>query len=111
MFARGGFLFILNAWKTLADPRQSDDLDSRIARARAAEDARAGVPPRASAKGYAQGSRVLAELIGAPIGGGLIGWLLDKWLGTAPWLLLILLVLAIVAAFRNIYRISQERAE
>ena len=95
----------------LADPRQSDDLDSRIARARAAEDARGGGGPRPPAKGYAQGSRVLAELIGAPIGGGLIGWLLDRWLGTSPWLMLTLLVLAIVAAFRNIYRISQERAE
>jgi ATP synthase protein I len=94
----------------LADHRPIDDLDARIAKARAAEDARAGVgqPQR---KGYGQGSRVLAELIGAPIGGALIGWLLDKWLGTSPWLLLILLVLAIVAAGRNIYRISQERAE
>jgi ATP synthase protein I len=54
---------------------------------------------------------VLAELIGAPIGGGLIGWLLDRWLGTSPWLMLILLVLAIVAAGRNIYKISKERAE
>ena len=95
----------------LADPRPSDDLDSRIARARAAETARAGSGPRPPAKGYAQGSRVLAELIGAPLGGGLIGWVLDRWLGTSPWIMLTLLVLATAAAFRNIYRISQERAE
>ena len=96
----------------LADDRQNDDLESRIAKARAAEEARTGVNPAAKpAKGYSQGSRVLAELIGAPIGGGLIGWLLDKWLGTSPWLLLILLVLAVVAAFRNIFKISKERAE
>ena len=96
----------------MADDRQNDDLESRIAKARAAEEARTGVNPAAKpAKGYSQGSRVLAELIGAPIGGGLIGWLLDKWLGTSPWLMLILLVLAIVAAGRNIYKISKERAE
>lgn len=96
----------------MADNRQNDDLDSRIAKARAAEEARTGVSPAAKpAKGYSQGSRVLAELIGAPIGGGLIGWLLDRWLGTSPWLMLILLVLAIVAAGRNIYKISKERAE
>ena len=96
----------------MADDRQNDDLDSRIAKARAAEEARTGVSPAAKpAKGYSQGSRVLAELIGAPIGGGLIGWLLDRWLGTSPWALLILITLSIIVAFRNIYRISKERAE
>ena len=95
----------------LADPRHSDDLDSRIAAARAAESARVTGAPRPPAKGYAQGSRELAELIGAPLGGGLIGWVLDRWLGTSPWIMLTLLVLATAAAFRNIYRISQERAE
>ncbi len=54
---------------------------------------------------------MLAELIGAPLGGGLIGWVLDRLFGTFPWMMLILLVLATAAAFRNIYRISQERAE
>ena len=95
----------------LADPRHSDDLDSRIAAARAAESARVTGTRRPADKGYAQGSRVLAELIGAPLGGGLIGWLLDRVFGTGHWLLLILLVLATAAAFRNVYRISQERAE
>jgi ATP synthase protein I len=95
----------------LADPSNQDDLDARIAQARAAEAARTAGPRPPQAKGYAQGSRVLAELIGAPIGGGLIGWLLDKWFGTFPVLMLVLLVLAIVAAFRNIYRIGQETAE
>ena len=95
----------------LVDDRRPDDLAARIAAARASGQARASVRGPAPAKGYGQGARVLAELIGAPIGGGLIGWLLDRWLGTAPWLMLVLLVLAIVVAFRNIYRISQERAQ
>ncbi len=96
----------------MADDRQIDDLDARIATARAADAARAsGADLRKPAKGYAQGARVLAELIGAPLGGGIIGWVLDRWLGTSPWLLLILLALSIVVAFRNIARISKERAE
>jgi len=94
----------------LADDRQTNDLDRRIAEARAAEEARTGVNVK-PAKGYSQGSRVLMELIGAPLGGGVIGWALDHWLGTSPWFLLTLIVLAIVVAFRNIYRISKERAE
>ncbi|GAA0320964.1 hypothetical protein GCM10009087_34060 [Sphingomonas oligophenolica] len=95
----------------MADDRQNDDLESRIAKARAAEEARTGGPAQKPAKGYGQGSRVLAELIGVPAGGALIGWALDYWLGTSPWLLLILLGLAVVAAGRNIYKISKERAE
>lgn len=96
----------------MADDRQIDDLDVRIASARAADDARSsGADRRQPAKGYGQGARVLAELIGAPIGGGILGWVLDRWLGTTPWIMLVLLVLSVVVAFRNIYRISKERAE
>ena len=86
-----------------------DALDARIAAA--ADRARVGDSAAAPAKGYSQGSRVLAELVGAPIGGALIGWLLDRWLGTSPWILLVLLVLSVVVAFRNIFRISKERVE
>jgi ATP synthase protein I len=94
----------------LADDRQNDNLDQRIAEARATEKARVGgVAP--NPKGYNQGSRVLAELIGVPAGAALIGWVLDRWLGTSPWILLGLLVLGVIAAFRNIIRISKERAE
>ena len=95
----------------MADDRQNDDLDRRIASARAVEAARTGTAPAQPAKGYGQGSRVLMELIGAPLGGGVIGWALDHWFGTSPWFLLSLLALAVIVAFRNIFRISKERAE
>jgi ATP synthase protein I len=32
------------------------------------------------------------------------GYLLDKWLGTAPWLLLVFLVLGIVSGLLSMYR-------
>ena len=95
----------------LADDRQNDDLESRIAKARAVEEARTGGSAPKPAKGYGQGSRVLADLIGMPLGGALIGALLDRWFGTSPWILLVLLALGVIAAFRNIFRISKERAE
>lgn len=93
----------------LSDDHDHEDLDRRIADAKAA--ARGRAPGRGPAKGYSQGSRVLAELIGAPLGGGVIGYALDSWFGTSPWALLILLALSIAVAFRNIYKISKERAE
>jgi ATP synthase protein I len=55
---------------------------------------------------YRTGQLVLSYLIGAPTGGFLIGLLLDRWFGTRPWLMLILLFLGFVAGFINIIRVS-----
>ncbi len=94
----------------MADDRQKDaqDLDARIARARAGQSVDKAVP---LAKGYSQGSQVLATLLGALLGGGVLGWALDSWLGTSPWALLIVLALAVIGAFMNIMKISKERAQ
>ncbi|WP_404369907.1 AtpZ/AtpI family protein [Sphingomonas sp. MMS24-J45] len=94
----------------MADDRAIDDLDARIASAKAAGQSRGGVQ-MPQAKGYGQGSKVLALLLGALFGGGVMGWALDQWLGTSPWALLIVLTLAIIGAFLNIMKISKERAE
>ena len=92
------------------DPRITS-LNARLAEEQAREAARTGKTGQGQGKGYSQGNRVLAELIAGPAGGALIGWLLDRWLGTAPFLLLGLMFLGIVVAFRNIIRISGERPE
>ena len=86
-------------------------LDERLRSAHHAEAARTGAARSKPGKGYSQGSRVLAELIAGPAGGALIGWLLDRWFGTAPWILLAMMVLGTVAAFWNIIRISGEKPE
>jgi ATP synthase protein I len=104
---------IWTALTALTEHRAHNDLDRRIADAKATEAARTGqtIKSPADAKGYKQGSRVLMDLIGMPIGGGVLGYALDSWLGTSPWCLLGLLALSIAAAFRNIYKISKESAE
>lgn len=86
-------------------------LDARLKAAAEAETARTGTAPRKPEKGYRQGSRVLTELIAGPAGGALLGWVMDRLFGTTPWLLLVMLVLGTIVAFRNIYRISQARPE
>lgn len=86
-------------------------LDARLKAASAVDQGRAAPARRRPDKGYSQGSRVLTELIAGPAGGALIGWFLDRWFGTSPWLLLVLLFLGFAAAMRNIYRISQSRPE
>lgn len=92
------------------DPRLTQ-LDERLAKVRSDESIRTGRSKRGPGKGYSQGNRVLAELIGGLGGGALIGWLLDSWLRTTPWLLLLLMTLGVAAALRNIVRISSERPE
>src|SRR5579859_7114890 len=87
-------------------------LDTRLAAAKEREDKRikpdSGVEANAS---YQLGNRVLAELLGGIGGGALIGWVIDQFAGTSPWCLLVVMMLGIVAAFRNIIRISNRRPD
>jgi ATP synthase protein I len=58
----------------------------------------------------------LSQLVGCPLGGGIVGWLLDRWLGTRPWLMLVMLFLGFAVGIWNVIRISnnaqsQARAE
>ncbi|MEQ9662878.1 MAG: AtpZ/AtpI family protein [Parasphingopyxis sp.] len=92
----------------VAEDARIQSLEKRLQAARRAEEDRAAKRNKGPAKGYSQGHRILAELIGAPLGGGLIGWVLDRWLDTSPIFLLVLVFLGFAVAFRNIYRISKE---
>ena len=55
-------------------------------------------------RGMAYGMRMAAELVGAVIVGGAIGWGLDKWLGSTPWLFLLFFVLGFAAGVLNVVR-------
>ena len=50
------------------------------------------------------GSGCHPELVGAIVVGGLIGYALDLWLGTKPWLFLVFFVLGFAAGILNILR-------
>ena len=88
-----------------------NSLDERLRRARGEEAVRSGEGRDKGDDDYRLGNRVLAELIGGMAGGALIGWVLDRFLGSSPWLLLVLLFLGTVVAFRNIIRISNRRSK
>jgi ATP synthase protein I len=88
-----------------------NSLDERLRRARGEEAVRSGEGRDKGDDDYRLGNRVLAELIGGMAGGALIGWVLDRFLGTSPWLLLVLLFLGTAVAFRNIIRISNRRSK
>jgi len=92
------------------DSVRLDRLDERLKAAQAGQAAREGKKRDTSAaEGYALGNQVIALLIGGIAGGALIGWLIDRWFGTSPAGLLVVLFLGIGAAFRGIIRLSTKR--
>ena len=67
-------------------------------------DAHADLDADMRGRGMAYGMRMAAELVGAVIVGGAIGWSLDKWLGSTPWLFLLFFVLGFAAGVLNVVR-------
>jgi ATP synthase protein I len=83
-----------------------ESLDERLDRLQQAEAKRtAKRQPDANVQA---GQLVLSQLVGCPLGGGIVGWLLDRWLGTRPWLLLVMLFLGFAVGVWNVIRISND---
>lgn len=92
-----------------SDPRAGrDDLDRRRkAFDTGLQDARKRhEPPAPSARGNAIGTafRIATEMLAALLVGGVIGWQLDRWLGTDPVLFLVFFALGAVAGMMNVFR-------
>ena len=82
------------------------ELDERLRRARGAADQAAGrVPSKADGRsGLGFAMRLGVELVAALVIGVAIGYFLDLWLGTKPWLMLLFFVLGSAAGFMGVYR-------
>ncbi len=97
------------------DPRPQDvrltSLEERLRSAERSEAERVGGARGHTDENYRLGSRVLSYLIGGPLGGALIGWVLDRLLGTFPWIMLIMLFLGMAAGFRSIVKLSTRRPD
>ncbi len=63
---------------------------------------------RARGEAFARAFRFVAELIVGVGVGGFIGWVLDRWLGTAPWLLVLFVALGFAAGLMNVIRAAQK---
>jgi ATP synthase protein I len=56
--------------------------------------------------GFGMAMRIGTELVAALIVGVGIGFFLDKWLGTAPWFLVVFFFLGAGAGILNVYRMT-----
>ena len=84
-------------------------LDSRLKKARDNVQDPLNEPGAEKAeKGEALGLafRVSVEIVSAVAIGFGIGWLLDSWLGSTPWLMVAFIVLGFAAGILNVYRLA-----
>lgn len=74
--------------------------------------AREAPPPerKGLTRALSVGLNAFSEFVGAVLFGGVVGWKADEWLGTTPWLMIVLLGLGIAAGFWNIYRVARPKA-
>jgi ATP synthase protein I len=82
------------------------ELGNRLDKAKAERqaEAQADLDAEMRGRGMAYGMRMAAELVAAVIVGGLIGYGLDSWLGSKPWLFLLFFVLGFAAGVLNVVR-------
>lgn len=82
------------------------DLGGRLDKIKAQRetDAHADLDAEMRGRGMAYGMRMAAELVAAVIVGALIGYGLDFWLGSKPWLFLVFFFLGFAAGVLNVVR-------
>jgi ATP synthase protein I len=81
-------------------------LGERLDQAGSRRNAESGAASRSSVdtSAFARGMRLSAELVAGVVMGFVLGWLLDRWLGTAPWGMIVLLLLGFAAGVLNVMR-------
>ena len=88
------------------DDDRLSDFQSRLERLKDEQAVRmgqsGGTPGLAS--GYGMAFTIAAELVGGLIGGALIGWLVDRWLDSAPLGLITFFFVGAIAGLWNVYR-------
>ena len=90
-----------------SSPDRLRDLDARLKalrKDREGDDKADGDVPKSAMSGLGAAFRIGTELVGALIVGVGIGYFLDQWLGTTPWLMVVFFFLGSAAGVLNVYR-------
>jgi ATP synthase protein I len=93
-------------------PTSLEDLDARVTAAReqhkrqsgGSDSAPGGKPPMS---GFGLAMRIGTELVAAIAVGIGVGYVLDMWLGTKPWMMVLFFFLGSAAGMLNVYRVAQ----
>lgn len=79
-------------------------LGERLASANRPSENGSGPRQTADTSAFAHGFRLSSELVGGVLVGAVIGWGLDRWLGTSPWGLIVFFLLGFAAGVLNVMR-------
>lgn len=87
-----------------------ESLDARLDRVKAREAAEEKRRYDAEAQRVIRsaGTRILSVLVGYPLGGALIGWVIDQWADSLPWATIGLMFLGFGLAFREVLRTAKQ---
>ena len=85
-----------------------NDLEKEVAEAKARQKIQNPEPVAKYNKEMSLGIRAFMEMLGVLLGSGLMGWVLDAYFETAPSILIVFVILGIVAAFFNLYKLSRD---
>jgi ATP synthase protein I len=92
---------------------EQNDFERRLRQAREKQGLDKAPPSTASGGlpggGWRIGLRAGTEVVSALIAGAGLGWLLDRWLGSFPWLFLVFFVVGGAAGVMNVYRLFNPR--
>lgn len=86
--------------------RRAADLGRRLDEVHARKNPQA-VDVKARGNALGQAFKILTELVVGVVVGGGIGWVLDRQLGTAPWLMILFLVVGFAAGMSNVVRTAR----
>ncbi|MDI9408809.1 MAG: AtpZ/AtpI family protein [Candidatus Pacebacteria bacterium] len=92
----------------MSDKKPADDFKQRLARLEAARgkpSVKSQSAKNASDKATGIGFRVASDLLAGVLVGLGVGWLLDHWLGTGPWMLVVFFFLGAMAGMMNVWRL------
>ncbi len=86
-----------------------ENLGQKLDEIRARDSAERGKQERQQkdAENMGVGMRAGAELVGAIVAGGFIGWTLDGWFDSKPAFLIVMLLLGVITGFFNVWRTTQ----
>ena len=81
-------------------------LDERLREARARDRVETGTGPDNAGlqQGMAAGLRIGVELVVAIVVATGLGWVIDRWAGTSPWVTIAMFFLGVAAGMVNVYR-------
>jgi ATP synthase protein I len=87
-------------------PERLARLDERLRAARARDRAEPGTDSGNAGlqQGMAAGLRIGVELVVAIVVATGLGWVIDRWAGTSPWLTIVMFFLGVAAGMLNVYR-------